>query len=243
MALAETRRNRGIKKSRQPGFTLVELLAVLLIVGVLGSLLLGGVHRCFAYSKQISCINNLKQIHGAMMSYPADHNGFLPPYSEVVAGKPNYYWTSKLRPYLNQPSKGDFWDNEPAPSKLYRCPADTRNPGDSFQSAYGTGALSKYGASGLCGLNGLIWGVWAYDDGVIKNWKAGFPLAVVPKPSQTAMIFDHDQLFASGPMQLGSSVYAFRHDNKINVIFFDGHVGTVSRDQIPESSSPFWGEY
>jgi len=220
------------------GFSLVELLVVIVVVAVLVALLSSAIPRSIAYAHQATCAGNLKQIHAAIMAYTNDHNGYFPPYCDTTPGRPYYYWNSKLRPYLRQPVANNFWDNAPAPENLFRCPAETR-PRTDYQSTYGTG-IENNGHSGLCGLNGLWFGVWAYDDGFRKGWTKAYPLASATQPSRTALLFDHDQGKASGPTQLRESVYAFRHGGKINVIYFDGHVGMISKDAIPPSSDVFW---
>lgn len=225
---------------RQAAFTLVEILVTAAIVSVLCTLLIGAFHRSVLASQQAACASNLRQIHAAMMGYPAENNGLLPAYLETATGKPHYYWTAKLRPYLNQPSNNNYWDNEPAPAKLFRCPADTRAHID-FQSGYTTADPAKYGACGLSGLNGLWFGVYAFENKTKRNALRAYPLASVVKPAQTAMIFDHALVFASGSQQLKeNAAYAFRHSGRINVVYFDGHIGSLSQSELPPDSDPFW---
>ena len=64
--------------SRRTGFTLVELLAVIAIIGLLAGLLLPAVQSVRESARSSSCANNMRQMATAIESY-TNQNGFLPP--------------------------------------------------------------------------------------------------------------------------------------------------------------------
>lgn len=59
-------------------FTLIELLVVIAIILVLVGLLLPVISRARQEAKKTPCMNNLKQIHAAMMLYLDDYNEYPP---------------------------------------------------------------------------------------------------------------------------------------------------------------------
>lgn len=63
---------------RRRGLTLVELLAVIAIIGVLAGLLLPAVQSVRESARSINCANNMRQLAGAIQSY-THQRGFLPP--------------------------------------------------------------------------------------------------------------------------------------------------------------------
>ena len=82
----------------QRGFTLVELLVVITIIGILISLLLPAVQAAREAARRLQCANNFKQVGLAMHNYHAAHKTFPP--GQITA---NWFaWSSFILPYLEQ---------------------------------------------------------------------------------------------------------------------------------------------
>jgi prepilin-type N-terminal cleavage/methylation domain-containing protein len=89
------------------GFTLVELLVVITIIGILIALLLPAVQAAREAARRMQCSNNLKQLALAMHNYHSSHNS-LPAGAYVRTGLyGGHAWIEGLLPYIEQQSVYD----------------------------------------------------------------------------------------------------------------------------------------
>jgi len=87
-------------KTRIAGFSLVELLVVITIIGILISLLLPAVQSAREAARRIQCGNNLRQIGIGLHNYHAAH-GCFPPGCSEPSGK-LIAWSVFLLPFIEQ---------------------------------------------------------------------------------------------------------------------------------------------
>ncbi len=121
------------------GFTLVELLVVIFIIGILVALFLPAVQTARESSRVAQCKSNLKQIGVALRLYEDAYQSFPP--GNVTNGRccdtpSEMVWTILVLPYLEQESVSDQVDlskpvEDPANAFIqqkeidtYRCPSD-----------------------------------------------------------------------------------------------------------------------
>ena len=139
-------------KQRHPlrhGFTMIELLVVMGIIGVLLSLLLPAVQNARESANRMQCQNNLKQVGLALHHYEGTYHRFPPGYvsnpddpamspvdPQFNDAGPGWSWMTCLLPFTELDSLYNSLDlrlpcYDPAnaaavaaPIKIFRCPSD-----------------------------------------------------------------------------------------------------------------------
>lgn len=116
--------NADLRTNRR-AFTLVELLVVIAIIAILAALLLPALSGAKEHARNISCINNLKQLQYCFEMYVTDNENVMPPNNFVYVGTPS----SPTAPTL-------------AESEMSWCPGDVTQ--DETDENIRTGLLIKY---------------------------------------------------------------------------------------------------
>lgn len=216
------------KPQRIRGFTLVEVLVVIVIIAVLGAAVFALSRRGLAAARSATCVSNLKQLGSALLEHAGDNqNKLIPlqPSKNDETGKRPPIWTVQLarQGYLTN------WNGKgPAPcgTGVWTCPDC-----DFMSVAYGgygvvEGAIFVYEENKPLGVD---------QDGSLR-------LNLIANPSRTWLVGDATAnannpkkgwyAIWSDPGRWNNHGPAERHTGKANVCLVDGSVLSLTRAEI-----------
>lgn len=152
-------RGAGFGSVRAGAFTLIEMLAVVVILGILAALLIPAFSGMSVRAQQVESTSRLRQIGAAFLLYAADKDGKLPPSNST--GR----WPYHIQPYMGMdPAKEPF-----TTLKDFCCPTQ-----DYLRRAIPRTALGLYG-----------YNQFFLQDAAARNWSR---LSQIDSPSTLPLI-------------------------------------------------------
>lgn len=223
-----------IQKPKGPlrAFTLLELLAVIAIIGILAALLLPALGRAKAEGKRAICIANLSQIDKAVAMYAADNSDILFPFIEKAAGSNSSFMFSQWTSYVPLIGRYVGWKGPPSPQdKLFACPADTfRYEGNTYHWV-GESMHSKsnvnYSSYVFNAGNAVFQGSFRASTPSKLPGVLGWKLGSITTPSRTILVAEYLALDSLSWHKPGPRDVT-HFNNALDVLgFADGHVAYV----------------
>jgi general secretion pathway protein G len=212
------------------------LLTVIAIIGILAAIIIPVVGRVRESAKSIRCVSNFRSIGGAFMLFAAEHKSHFP--HPMIRGTPipQKTWIVQLMPYMGMTvPEGDVWGplmNACAPDKAFGCPAYT-----------GYAAVTNRWVSYKMPVSHEDW-LWKYNIRSEDLGTPGVPVNIIATPTQSLLCVEGGGLGSGGNADIRFNTWKddateakgiiYYHRNKTNALFADGHVTSVTKQQMQE---------
>lgn len=227
-------------------FTLVELVVVVSIIGLVMAMMLPALGRARGQAKAVICASNVRQLGIAWTCYAGDYDGFAMPGAETSK---NTYWWGKVLPDGIDHKEGfiqPYLKSGLKEGGVYECPAQcfgsyglqgkpATEPDDKkwITSTYGyNGYYLSPPQSGWPDTEDRPWQKTVTIKGPDKVFAFADTLIEWPglKQPLNTFLLDPPDLYNKDTgywFKNSCPTTCFRHNDKTNVVFVDGHCGSV----------------
>lgn len=213
--------------SSHRGFTLVELLACICIIGILVAIIIPVTGNIRESSRNAQCVSNQRQIYTTLMLYHNDNKRLPQLQNGLVSGilpANQPFWNQQLLPYFDRKTTDLLPD-------FFQCPSDS----------LASNGRGDYGVN----YNDIV------SPGLIRTSRYSSNLKTVNRPERAILLADAQQMNGTEvigawyftntavPNSNGNANIASRHRGGANVVFADGHVIWMETTKIYSTYMPW----
>lgn len=207
---------------RRRGFTLVELLVLLVVVCIMVAIIMPPRHGSLENARRAACRNNLKQIGLAFIQYSQDYDDRWPRIavhavaSSVAPFERPYGWADALQPYIKS-------------TELFQCPSEPQTDAgiDAVQPAF-TDYYFNTNASGIAS---------KYFDVPSTTLLSGDG-----NDGKDLTNARYNRKSLPNSWRVDENSPARRHLDTANYLFVDGHVKSIISNRVQNTASPSRGK-
>lgn len=227
-------RNRHYQQRQNPrsctlqsGFTLTEMLIIILIIAVLAAIMFPVVRSMRERAQGAVCVQNLGQIGVGLLAYVSENSGRFP------SGKAHVSWLK---------------DDDNSSLGLSWYDAAARNMGrENYSKRFNDPIADLLPAVFGCpsGHGKPYHPAWPYTGDYAANFYLGQvehkvpTMSAVKNPASTPYVQDTVKqnnfgagIFSSGYSETADSAFSDRHAGKGNILWVDGHVSSWTRAEL-----------
>ncbi len=215
--------------TKNNGFTIIELLVVVTIIGILTGITIPVISEVKQKAQQMTCANNLRQIFLAIEQYTNDNNGLLPRSNNSSTSKDGSkncnaeVWFKAVDRYLTALQLPGKRDEISLQERLLLVKQDP---------VFKTVPLSEQDKTRTIKMN----------QSLVSSSECQRSIETIEDTTKTVLLFD-GRINSSGVADNFDGLYgsvAQRHSKAANILFIDGHIECIKNGDSDGTTNEGW---